>query len=267
MKRTLTLLFTVLLTACMISGCGHQRPDDEIVRDIISYGGSQDQERMQACLDELMKQNNEKGELWKEITDYWDSADTNMLIHTDHLPDDLPDDDRLALVVLGYALEPDGGMKDELIERLKVALKCAEQYPHAYVVCTGGGTASKNRSATEADKMGEWLLGHGLEKERLIIENRSLTTTQNAVYTYQILRRDYPQVDSAAIISSSYHIAWGALMFEAVFLKGASETGAPEMHVISNCACEIENTVFGSSDLLRWQSSGLTEISQTDLSV
>ena len=39
-------------------------------------------------------------------------------------------------------------MKDELVNRLTVALRCAEKYPRAYIVCTGGGTAEKNENAT-----------------------------------------------------------------------------------------------------------------------
>ena len=41
-------------------------------------------------------------------------------------------------------------MKDELLGRLNVALSCAERYPKAYVLCTGGGTARNSPDATEA---------------------------------------------------------------------------------------------------------------------
>ncbi len=72
------------------------------------------------------------------------------------------------VVILGFQLNPDGSMKDELIERLKVGLKSAEKYPNAYIVCTGGGTAAENAEATEAGEMAKWLEEQGVAKERII---------------------------------------------------------------------------------------------------
>ena len=78
-------------------------------------------------------------------------------------------------------------MAPELVGRCETALACAAQYPNAYLIVTGGGTASGNRSATEADVMAAWLEEHGIGKEKIIIENRSLTTDQNASNTCSIL--------------------------------------------------------------------------------
>ena len=91
------------------------------------------------------------------------------------------------LTVLGFELNDDGTMQDELIGRLTVALACAEQYPNAYVICTGGGTAKDNPDVTEGGLMGEWMLEHGLDKDRLIIEDQSHTTAENASNSYDIL--------------------------------------------------------------------------------
>ena len=63
--------------------------------------------------------------------------------------------------------------------------------------------------------MAEWLEAHGVDPARLIVEDRSLTTAQNAVYTLRILSERDPQVTQIAIISSDYHIATGTLLFGA----------------------------------------------------
>lgn len=55
-------------------------------------------------------------------------------MYNDVLPDGLPDTDELCIVVLGFQLNPDGSMRDELINRLNVALRSAEKYPNAYIV-------------------------------------------------------------------------------------------------------------------------------------
>ena len=158
------------------------------------------------------------GEKWSRVMDLWASPAEAAA----RLPDGLPEDDSLCLVALGFQLNPDGTMRDELVERLKVVLAASEQYPNALVVCTGGGTASGDPSATEAGRMAEWLLAHGVDSSRLIVEDRSLTTAQNAVFTFDILEERYPRVSRLAVISSDYHIATGTLLFGAeAILRGS----------------------------------------------
>lgn len=272
LKNIALRLLAAILAACTLTACGRKEPsssaaeartDTQIISDLISYYGwygSQADEQIQALLHELNDADSRQGKLWTDIMDFWDYANNEMQVHTDKLPDDLPKDDTLVLTVLGYALNPDGSMQDELIERLKTALACAAQYPNAYVLCTGGGTALNNPDATEGGRMGDWLCAHGLDAKRLIIEDRSRTTAENASNSYDILQKDYPQADSVVIISSSYHIAWGSLLFESVFLKSASEKQTPEIHVVSNCACPVENAAFQPNALLRWEAGGMYQL-------
>ena len=154
----------------------------------------------------------------------------------DILPDGLPDSDELCIVVLGFQLEPDGSMKDELIRRLTVALNSAKKYPKSYIVCTGGGTAADNPAASEAGEMAKWLEANGIEKQRLIVEDNSITTAQNAIFTYDILTSLYPSVKKLAIVSSDYHIATGELLFKAEAVIRANYPGNEKLEVVSNAA-------------------------------
>ena len=152
------------------------------------------------------------------------------------LPDGLPETDELCLVVLGFQLNPDGSMREELVERLRVALACAEKYPEALIVCTGGGTAAENPAATEAGRMAEWLTGNGIAPERVIVEDRSLTTAQNAICTFDILEERYPRVSRLAIISSDYHIATGTLLFGAEAILREGDEGREPVRIVANAA-------------------------------
>lgn len=234
-----------------------------LLRELITYRGCYGEKadaKVQELLEELDGLDARQGALWREIMACWDYANKELPVHLEALPDDLPADDSLCIAVLGFELNNDGSMKDELIGRLETALHCAEQYPNALVVCTGGGTAKDNPLVTEAGLMGQWLLDHGLDKSRLVIEDRSLTTAQNAEFSYAILLREHPQVKSVAIVSSSYHIPWGSLLFEAAFLRSASENGTPEVHVVSNCGYPIENDKYRADELLRWETGGLLQM-------
>ena len=196
-----------------------------IERMVVSYAayGERDAQAQEA----LLAANPAEAEKWNRIMNLWE----NPPEVNDALPDGLPEDDSLCLVVLGFQLNANGTMRPELEERLKVALAAAKKYPQALIACTGGPTASGSRNATEAGKMAEWLEKNGVEPSRIIAEDQSLTTAQNAAYTFEILAGKYPQVQQIAIISSDYHIATGVLLFGAEAILRDSP-----VRVVSNAA-------------------------------
>lgn len=233
------------------------RDEKSIIREIIyAYCWEQNPsaKRMQNLLQELENTDEKTAEKWRKILDCWKDATIEMPLHFGSLPGDLKDGSQLCLIVLGYQLNPDGSMQEELVGRLETALKSAQKYPQAYVLCTGGGTASDAPEPTEADVMAQWLIEHGIAEERIIVENRSLTTSQNAIFSYQILARDYPKITEAAIISSDYHLPWGMVLFQAQFLLGDHP-----ITVVSNAAYRTDRELSAST-LLRCQLSGIKEI-------
>jgi hypothetical protein len=84
--------------------------------------------------------------------------------------------------------------------------------------------------------MAEWLINRGIAAERVIIEDKSLTTAQNAIYSCQLLRDQYPQVTQLVIVSSDYHIATGTLLFGAESVLLADEAGNKPFTIVSNAA-------------------------------
>lgn len=168
------------------------------------------------------------GLLWREILQYWDFVNEDFPAPDTSIPETLPKDDSLCIVVLGFQLHSDGSMAEELIGRCETALRFAEAYPEAFLAVTGGGTAWQNKTVTEAGAMAQWLMDHGIAAERILVEDRSLTTADNAVFTCEILRNRAPQVKSLAIVSSDYHLPLGALLFEEkALLLGAEEGEKP----------------------------------------
>ena len=227
-KRALILVFGLVSTVMLPAAAEEetQTPaQSQIERAVVSNAanGTRDDEALSA----LASLDPSLGEKWTRIMDLWEAPVT---VNTE-LPDGLPEDDSLCLVGLGFQLNPDGTMRDELVERLKVMLSASEKYPNAIIVCTGGGTAADDPTATEAGRMAEWLEAQGVDPSRLIVEDHSLTTAQNAIYTFDILTERYPQVRQIAIISSDYHIATGTLLFGAEAILRDSD-----IEVVSNAA-------------------------------
>ena len=178
-----------------------------------------------ADVEELKAHDLRLGEAWGDIMDYWDYANSRMEINLDRLPKDLPTDDSLCIVVLGFQLNEDGSMAPELLGRCALALQAAEQYPNAYLLCTGGGTARQHPEITEAGAMADWFRGRGVEESRLIVEDRSTTTEENALNALGILTRQYPQIRSLAIVTSDYHLPLSCLMFTETALLYRCEYG------------------------------------------
>lgn len=256
-------LLLALAAAGLLAGCGQKKEQrdpqaiiEEMAVDYGTYGGEAD-ERIGALLKELGSADADAADRWERIMALWKTVNTDTALNDGVLPDGLPDTDELCIIVLGFQLEPDGTMREELIQRLSVAARCAEKYPNALIVCTGGGTAAENEAATEAGKMAEWLTENGVAPERVIVEDRSLTTAQNAIFTYDILTEKYPQVKELAIVSSDYHIATGILLFETEAILRAEKAGGEAMHVVSNAAWRAPS---GSLSTM-FQAGALVELS------
>lgn len=200
----------------------------ELVSDMVFAYRHQVQNRsalIAADVEELKAHDLRLGEAWGDIMDYWDYANSRMEINLDRLPEDLPTDDSLCIVVLGFQLNEDGSMAPELLGRCALALQAAEQYPNAYLLCTGGGTARQHPEITEAGAMADWFRGRGVEESRLIVEDRSTTTEENALNALGILTRQYPQIRSLAIVTSDYHLPLSCLMFTETALLYRCEYG------------------------------------------
>ena len=240
------------LASTLINDAITSKDGDNPIRIIeemtVSYGsyGAAANDRIDTLLAELSSIDPTAGIRWSNIMDIWRSPDLGQPLNYDVLPDGLPDTDELCIVVLGFQLNSDGTMKDELIQRLAVALNSAKKYPKAYIVCTGGGTASDNSSASEAGKMAEWLAEKGIDKSRIIVEDNSITTAQNAIFTYDILTSLYPSVKKLAIVSSDYHIATGELLFKAEAILRSNAPGNEKLEVISNAAWKAPSGALSS---------------------
>ena len=196
---------------------------------------------IQRLIGELKKMNPTLGDAWGQVMDIWNFVNTDLEVNYDRLPNGLPQDDSLCIVVLGYQLNPDGTMAEELIGRCTVALNCAKQYPKAFIAVTGGGTAFRKPELTEADQMATWLKENGVEEERIIVENLSQTTVQNAQFTGKILLEQFPQVKSLAIVTSDYHVPLGCLLFSEQFIFTSYATGLDLISVTANAGYKAKN--------------------------
>lgn len=170
------------------------------------------------AISELEAMDAKRAEEVREIFAYWDLTKDSSYVNINENTDGFPEDDSLLIAVMGYQLNPDGSMKEELVGRLTKAKSLADKYPNSYILVTGGGTASSNREATEAGQMAKWLIKEGVDEKRIIVEDKSKDTADNSVFSYEIIKRDYPSIKKTVIVTSDFHIPMAGLFFEAQYI-------------------------------------------------
>ena len=272
--KTLHRLTALALGVFMLLGLAVMAPPEakaaasspeQLTADLIAYYRDYQQAAetdILRTLDELSELDEARADAWTEIMAYWDYVNTDMPVHIGVTEDGLPQDDSLAIVILGFALNWNGSMKQELVDRLEAGLASAEKYPNALVVVTGGGTALLNPCVTEGGQMGKWMLDHGLEEDRLIVEDRAANTVGNADNTFRILSQEHPQVDSVVMVTSDYHIPRGSVLFNSRFILSALESGKEPLKIVSNAACETGREGYESISL---QARGMADVADVRL--
>lgn len=119
---------------------------------------------------------------------------------TDRVPTGIAPDS--VIVVLGFGLLDDGGLRPILVERLYKGLAVADAYPQMPVIVSGGNPRA---GRTEADAMATWLIEHGLPAERIHRESTSVSTATNALRTAELITAG-AMGSGAVLVTSSNHL-------------------------------------------------------------
>ena len=261
-RRKCTAVILALVLMLSMSGTVFAEETDrktECIQSLLNYYSYHKEAAatdINCLLYELSELDPKLGQVWGSIMEYWSYVNDDMTLYPEILPNGLPQTNALCIVVMGYALADDGSMRGELLGRLEAALASAQKYPNAFVLCTGGGTAQYNKNATEAGQMAKWLQSKGVSKDRIIIEDQSRSTASNAINSYEILSKKYPQVTHLAVVTSDYHLPRSCLLFHAQTTIKAMEYGLEPLVIAANASYQTSRK--GPEDI----SSQLSDLSR-----
>ena len=107
------------------------------------------------------------------------------------------------LVALGKRLNDDGTFHAEMSDRCEAVYKGLSNNTYDKALLCGG-LANAKAGITEAEAMRNYLIDRGIAPERLILEDRSKTTYQNAKFAKSIILGT--GVDKIYLCSSSVHL-------------------------------------------------------------
>jgi uncharacterized SAM-binding protein YcdF (DUF218 family) len=114
------------------------------------------------------------------------------------------------IVVLGGSISPEVSAArnavalNEAAERVTVVAELARRYPAARIVFSGGNNALVSGQATEAEAALRLFESFGIAPARVIAEDRSRNTVENAVYSKQLAM---PKAGERwLLVTSAYHL-------------------------------------------------------------
>ena len=123
------------------------------------------------------------------------------------------------IVTLGYALNSDGTMHETLIKRLDQTYLAAIANPDAKIIVSGGVQKS---GVTESYLMKKWLIDKGIIADRIIPEDKSKDTVDNALNSVEILKVN--NAKNIILITSASHIRRAKTIFEEAISNAGMET-------------------------------------------
>ncbi len=113
--------------------------------------------------------------------------------------------DPQVMVIFGCQMRRDGP-SILLRDRLDTALDYLEDHPDIRIVVTGG--KGDDEHISEAQGMYDYLTDHGVDGERIWMEDQSRNTWQNINNTFALMEREgWDLTDDVLLVSSGFHLA------------------------------------------------------------
>ena len=102
---------------------------------------------------------------------------------------------------------------NEAAERMTVMAELARRYPHARIVFSGGSGRLFYEGATEAELAARMFASFGIAKERILLEEKSRDTDENARFTKELVR---PKPGERwLLVTSAHHMPRSVGVFRA----------------------------------------------------
>lgn len=133
------------------------------------------------------------------------------------------DESRTAIVILGAAVHAGGVASPTLRQRIAAGAAVAREHPEARVVVSGG---LGRYPPSEAEVMCRDLEALGIPRSRILLEDRSTSTQENATYSIAKMREN--GLVRAIVVTDSYHLPRAVLTFRALGIPARGFPARPD---------------------------------------
>lgn len=112
-----------------------------------------------------------------------------------------PKDNASAIIILGAKVNDNPAVPSNVLEeRLDAAITYLNENPKTIAIVSGG--QGQDESESEATVMKRYLIEHGISKNRIDVEDRSTSTSENLQFSKQLVNPDKQIV----ICTSDFHM-------------------------------------------------------------
>jgi uncharacterized SAM-binding protein YcdF (DUF218 family) len=129
------------------------------------------------------------------------------------------------VIVLGAGLTSGDRVGRLLAARLDCGREALERIGTAQARLVVSGGQGSDERISEAAAMAEYLAAHGVDRSRILLEDRSTTTAENLLYSCEVLTEHHIE-PPVAVVSNSFHAFRAALFMHRQGLDGYA-LGAP----------------------------------------
>lgn len=122
------------------------------------------------------------------------------------------------IILLGGAIEASESssrgsiVANEASERVLDTLQLANRYPNARILISGGGGTVFGDGVAEAPIIAAFMQSTGIDKTRLIVEDRSRTTYENALFSRELVKPR--EGERWLLVTSAWHMPRAMGVFE-----------------------------------------------------
>lgn len=117
--------------------------------------------------------------------------------------------DEDAVIVLGSGIRGEHVSRN-LAKRLDKAIEYHKKNPNAYIIVSGG--QGRDEQISESQAMEKYLLTKGIAQEKIIKEDKSTTTEENFLFSFEIMKKNNLSKDKAVYVTSAFHVYRAGLL-------------------------------------------------------
>ena len=139
------------------------------------------------------------------------------------------------IIVLGAHVE-DTRLTKALLEHTRRALEYLEENPDTKAVLSGG--RGEGESITEAQAMCNYLTEHGIDRDRLILEEKSTSTAENLKFSLALIGLDH----SVGVVTNNFHVFRGTAI--------GRKCGCREIYPIPSRYCSWRLLIYIPREIL-----------------
>jgi len=124
------------------------------------------------------------------------------------------------IILLGGAVEASDSksrgriVANEAAERVLDTIELIHQYPAARILISGGGGTVFGDGAAEAPIVADYFRTIGIDSARILVEDRSRTTAENAVYSKELAKPR--EGERWLLVTSAWHMPRAVGVFEKI---------------------------------------------------